>query len=116
MHAASLQPQNVDLMAATGETTHLFRAGLNYATNPTEVGVAHETRFAGDSNYTLYGLIRYNFDLITGFSVFPLQVFTLIGMAVSFFSFIFVMYLMLRRLIVGPEVEGVFTCLPSCFS
>ncbi len=106
----------VDLMAATGETTTFIPAlALNYASNPTEVGVAHETRFAGTSNYTLYGLIRYNFDLITGFSVFPLQVFTLIGMLVSFFSFVFVIYLALRRLIVGPEVEGVFTLFAILF-
>jgi len=106
----------VDLMASTGEmTTFIPALALNYATNPTEVGVAHETRFAGESNYTLYRLIRYNFDLVTGFSVFPLQVFTLIGMAISFFSFIFVVFLFLRRLIVGPEVEGVFTLFAIMF-
>ena len=71
----------VDLMVSTGESTTFIPAlALNYASNPAEVGVAHETRFAGESNYNLYKLIRYNFDLVTGFSVFPLQVFTMIGM------------------------------------
>ncbi len=106
----------VDLMAATGEATTFIPAlALNYASHPTEVGVAHENRFGGESNYSLYGLIRYNFDLVTGFSLFPLQVFTLIGMGVSFFSFLFVLYLGLRRLIVGPEVEGVFTLFAIMF-
>ncbi len=106
----------VDLMAATGETTTFIPAlALNYAANPTEVGVAHETRFAGESNYNLYKLIRYNFDLVTGFSVFPLQVFTMIGMLISFLSFLFVMYLIVRRFIVGPEVEGVFTLFAIMF-
>lgn len=106
----------VDLMASTEEmNTFIPALALNYATNPTEVGVAHESRFGGESNYTLYGLIRYNFDLVTGFSVFPLQVFTLIGMAVSFFSFLFVIFLFLRRLIVGPEVQGVFTLFAILF-
>ncbi len=106
----------VDLMAATGETTTFIPAlALNYAANPTEVGVAHETRFAGESNYNLYKLIRYNFDLVTGFSVFPLQVFTMIGMLISFLSFLFVIFLIARRLIVGPEVEGVFTLFAIMF-
>jgi len=106
----------VDLMASTGETTTFIPAlALNYAVNPTEVGVAHASRLAGQSNYNFYGLIRYNFDLITGFSLFPLQAITLIGMAVSILSFLFVMFLFMRRLIVGPEVEGVFTLFAILF-
>jgi len=106
----------VDLMASTGESTTFIPAlALNYATNPVEVGVAHETRFAGESNYSLYKLIRYNFDLITGFSVFPLQVFTLIGIGVSVCSFLFVIFLLARRFVVGPEVEGVFTLFAILF-
>ncbi len=106
----------VDLMASTGETTTFIPAlALNYAINPTEVGVAHEERFAGTSNYTFYGLIRYNFDLITGFSLFPLQVFTFIGISVSFISFIFVLFLSIRRIIIGPEAEGIFTLFAILF-
>jgi len=106
----------VDLMVATGETTTFIPAlALNYSSNPVEVGVAHETRFAGESNYNLYKLIRYNFDLVTGFSVFPLQVFTMIGMLISFLSFLFVVFLIARRFIVGPEVEGVFTLFAIMF-
>ena len=106
----------VDLMASTGEVTTFIPAlALNYAMNPTEVGVAHEPRFAGTSNYSFYGLIRYNFDLVTGFSLFPLQVFTMIGMLISFLSFLFVMFLIIRRLMVGPEVEGVFTLFAIMF-
>ena len=40
-----------------------------YAMNPIEVPIAHEERFAGRSKYSMYSLIRLNFDLITGFSV-----------------------------------------------
>jgi undecaprenyl-phosphate 4-deoxy-4-formamido-L-arabinose transferase len=54
-------------------------------------------------------LIRLNFDLVTGFSIMPLQMFSLIGMALSIFSALFVVYLAIRRVIVGPEAEGLFT-------
>jgi undecaprenyl-phosphate 4-deoxy-4-formamido-L-arabinose transferase len=80
-----------------------------YAMNPIEVPIAHEERYAGQSKYSLYGLIRLNFDLITGFSVVPLQLFSMVGMAVSTLSALLVIYLFVRRIILGPEAEGVFT-------
>ncbi len=80
-----------------------------YAMNPIEVPIAHEERYAGQSKYSLYSLIRLNFDLITGFSVVPLQLFSMVGMAVSTLSALLVIYLFVRRIVVGPEAEGVFT-------
>lgn len=106
----------VDIMASSYEATPFIPAlALSYASNPIEVGVAHEERSAGESSYNFYKLIRYNFDLVTGFSLFPLQVFTLLGMVISFCSFFFVVFLFIRRLIVGPEVEGVFTLFAILF-
>lgn len=106
----------VDLMVSTGEASTFIPAlALTYAANPTEVGVAHAERSAGTSSYNFYKLIRYNFDLVTGFSVFPLQVFTMVGLLISMCSFGFVVFLLLRRLIVGPEVEGVFTLFAIMF-
>ena len=80
-----------------------------YAMRPIEVPIAHEERFAGRSKYSLYSLIRLNFDLITGFSVVPLQLFSMVGMAVSFLSALFFVYLIVRRILIGSEAEGVFT-------
>src|SRR5271169_3385877 len=80
-----------------------------YAMNPVEVPIAHEERHAGRSKYSLYSLIRLNFDLITGFSAVPLQLYSMAGMAVSILSALLVVYLFVRRLIVGPEAEGLFT-------
>ena len=80
-----------------------------YAMRPIEVPIAHEERYAGQSKYSLYSLIRLNFDLVTGFSVVPLQLFSMVGMAVSAFSALLVVYLFVRRLLVGPEAEGLFT-------
>jgi undecaprenyl-phosphate 4-deoxy-4-formamido-L-arabinose transferase len=80
-----------------------------YAMKPIEVPIAHEERFAGRSKYSMYSLIRLNFDLITGFSVVPLQLFSMVGMAVAVLSAFMVLYLFVRRIIVGPEAEGLFT-------
>ncbi len=80
-----------------------------YAANPAELGIKHEERTLGKSNYNLYKLIRYNFDLMTGFSVAPLQIFTIFGMVVSFFSLALVGIIAFRRIFYGPESEGLFT-------
>ena len=86
-----------------------------YAGNPTEITVEHEARAAGTSKYSLFKLIHLNFDLMTSFSVVPLQFFSFTGMGIAVVSFIFVLYLALRRLIIGPEVEGVFTLFAIVF-
>lgn len=86
-----------------------------YARRPADVEVKHEERAAGESKYPLSKLIRLNFDLMTGFSLAPLQLFSMIGMATSVVSTLFVVYLAVRRLIVGPEAEGVFTLFGIAF-
>lgn len=80
-----------------------------YAANPTEIQVAHEARAAGTSKYPLYKLVNLNFDLLTGLSLAPLQVFSILGFAISAASFLLVLYLALRRLVIGAEAEGLFT-------
>ena len=100
----------VESIVASGETSTFIPAlAYSFAASPAEVEVEHAARQAGVSKYRLYDLVRLNFDLMTGFSVVPLQVFTVFGMIVSVLATIFVIYLFIRRLMVGPEAEGVFT-------
>ena len=89
--------------------TFIPALAYTFASRPTEIEVEHEERAAGESKYSLYSLIRLNFDLMTGFSVVPLQVFSLSGIAISLLSTLFVIYLAIRRLVLGPEAEGLFT-------
>lgn len=98
-----------NIVASKEASTFIPALAHSFAANPAEVEVEHAARAAGESKYRIYDLIRLNFDLMTGFSVVPLQVFTLIGMVVSALSLLFVIYLFIRRLVVGPEAEGVFT-------
>jgi undecaprenyl-phosphate 4-deoxy-4-formamido-L-arabinose transferase len=106
----------VDAINQTHDTsTYIPALAYSFAHNPTEVEVAHEERFAGESKYSLYKLIQLNFDLMTGFSTAPLQMFSLIGICISFLSIAFVIFLAIRRLVVGPEAEGVFTLFGIAF-
>src|SRR4030095_12762185 len=69
-------------------STYIPALAYTFAANPAEVDVAHEERVAGESKYSLYKLIRLNFDLITGFSLVPLQLFSMFGMLVSLLALI----------------------------
>jgi len=100
----------VDIINASRETTTFIPAlGRKFASNPAEMQISHKEREHGESKYGLAQLIRLNFDLMTSFSLAPLQLVTMGGMAISILSFLLVSYMALRRLIIGPEVEGVFT-------
>jgi undecaprenyl-phosphate 4-deoxy-4-formamido-L-arabinose transferase len=96
-------------------STFIPALAYSFAQHPTEIEVAHEERHAGESKYSMYSLIRLNFDLMTGFSLVPLQWFSMLGMGVSLMSALFVMFLAIRRIVVGPEAEGVFTLFGIAF-
>jgi len=106
----------VDTINACREiNTFIPALAYTFAQRPTEIEVAHEERVAGESKYSLYSLIRLNFDLVTGFSVLPLQLFSFSGILISTLSILFVLFLAVRRLILGPEAEGVFTLFGIAF-
>jgi undecaprenyl-phosphate 4-deoxy-4-formamido-L-arabinose transferase len=96
-------------------TTFIPALAQTFASNPTEIEVGHAERTEGESKYSFYNLIRLNFDLMTGFSVVPLQLFALFGFITSLLSVAFATFLLIRRFIVGAEVEGVFTLFAILF-
>ncbi len=102
--------QVIDAIVRSGAiNTFIPALAYSFSSNPTEVGVKHEERHAGVSNYSFYMLIRLNFDLITGFSLAPLQYFTMFAGLCSAGSFLLVLVLAYRRLFLGAEAEGIFT-------
>lgn len=100
----------VDTLNACREANTFIPAlAYTFAASPTEIEVPHSPRAAGESKYSLYRLIRLNFDLVTGFSTVPLQWFSLIGTVLSLLSGALFVILLVRRFVLGSEVEGVFT-------
>ncbi|HEY5862374.1 MAG TPA: glycosyltransferase [Casimicrobiaceae bacterium] len=97
----------VAAIAASREVSTFIPAlAYTYAHRPVEVEVAHEERAAGESKYSLYRLIRLNFDLVTGFSLVPLQMFSIFGMVVSVGSVIVYMIVIIERVVLGGWREG----------
>jgi undecaprenyl-phosphate 4-deoxy-4-formamido-L-arabinose transferase len=97
-------------------STFIPALAQSFARRPTEIVVAHAPRRHGASAYSLYRLVRLNFDLMTGFSLVPLQVFGLLGTVVAVGGVAFGLFLFVRRLVVGAEVEGVFTLFAILFT
>jgi len=114
-----LRAYSRDIVAAINScrevNTFIPALAYTFAQRPAEIEVAHEERAAGESKYSLYNLVRLNFDLVTGFSVMPLQLFSLSGIVIALLSIVFVIFLAVRRLVVGPEAEGVFTLFGIAF-
>ena len=96
-------------------STFVPALGYTFARNPVEIEVGHAERAVGQSKYSLYSLIRLNFDLMTGFSVVPLQFFSMGGIVISLISLLGFIGLVIRRLVHGSEAEGVFTLFAIAF-
>jgi undecaprenyl-phosphate 4-deoxy-4-formamido-L-arabinose transferase len=108
----------VDAIVRSGATNTFIPAlAYSFASQPTEVDVRHEERHAGVSNYSLYKLIRLNFDLITSFSIAPLEYFTLFALGCSGLSLALVAVLLVRRFALNLDREtfGVFTLFAILF-
>lgn len=96
-------------------STFVTVLAYNFASNPIDVPVKHESRKEGISKYNFWKLVHYSLDLFTSSTLIPLHIFTIFGFFVSGLSFCLVFYLVIRRIIIGPEVEGVFTLFAILF-
>jgi len=101
----------------TENTTFVPALAYTFASRPTEIDVRHEDRVAGESKYSMYRLIKLNFDLMTGFSTVPMQLYSALGFFVSMVSILFGVALVVRRLIGGAEAaeQGMFTLFALAF-
>jgi len=90
-------------------STYIPALAYTFASNPVEVDVAHEERAAGESKYSFYKLVRLNFDLVTGFSLLPLQLFSLFGIAVAILSVLVYLVVMAKRVVADAPVTTLAT-------
>jgi undecaprenyl-phosphate 4-deoxy-4-formamido-L-arabinose transferase len=107
-----LRAYSRDIIDAINEcrevSTFIPALAYTFARQPAEVEVAHEPRAAGESKYSLYSLIRLNFDLVTGFSVVPLQMFSLFGIVVALASVLVYIVVMVERMLAGDSALRIF--------
>ena len=72
------------------------------ARRPTEIPIGHEARVAGKSRYSPLRFMRLGFDLMTGFSLVPIQLVSLAGVGVSLVGIAFGFYPALKASQLDP--------------
>jgi glycosyltransferase involved in cell wall biosynthesis len=70
------------------------------------IRVRHEPRATGESGYTVGKLIRHAFNLMTGFSTFPLQVASLAGFVFMLFGLSVLAWVLIHYILYGSAVPG----------
>jgi len=108
-----LRAYSRDIVRAINESrevsTFIPALAYTYSRSPAEVEVAHEERAAGKSKYPFYRLVRLNFDLVTAFSVVPLQLFSLFGIGVAVISVLVYLSVMAERVVSGEPLTALRT-------
>ena len=77
----------------------------------TDVLLDSADRVAGKSSWNMWKLFRFGIDGIVSFSTAPLHLATWLGLIISFFAFVYLIYVLVKTLIVGDPVAGFPTLL-----
>lgn len=97
----------VDTVVECDEKAAFVPALANsFAKRVTEIPVSHEKRAAGESKYNLLRLATLSLNLITGFSLAPIQALSLVGLGIFLLDALFALILFAHRIIYGPQQEG----------
>lgn len=85
--------------------------GVLFGSKVAEVKISHEARKRSGSRYNIFRLVRLNYDLMTGFSLLPIQTLTFLGFTISIAGFGLSLYLIVKSFIIKtPErLEAVYT-------
>ena len=70
------------------------------------VTLRHHPRTEGKSNYTLRKLVLHAVTLMTGYSIWPLQVASIVGFGFTVFGIFVFAYVLIRLLVEGHSVPG----------
>jgi undecaprenyl-phosphate 4-deoxy-4-formamido-L-arabinose transferase len=100
----------IDHINMCSESSSFIPALANtFARRIVEIEVAHAERKKGQTKYGIFKLLRLNFDLMTSFSLLPIQFIGVLGSIIAALGLLFALFLFIRRLVLGPESEGAFT-------
>ena len=80
---------------------------LSWGTNSfTAIPVGHNERKIGKSNYTFRKLVQHALNMLTGFSILPLQIASIIGFILSLFGLGVLIFVVGRFVFQGSPVPG----------
>ena len=80
---------------------------LTWGTNNfSAIKVQHFPRKFGKSNYSFIRLVNHAINMMTGFSVFPLRIASILGLGFSFFGLLVLIFIIVEFLAYGSIVKG----------
>jgi len=71
-----------------------------------EVMFDRDDRISGKSSFNLFRLTNLAIEGITSFTIAPLRISTIIGLIVSMFAFIYMVFVLLKAILYGDPVQG----------
>lgn len=90
-----------------GEQHHFFGALVNWLGFPTtSIDVQHGKRFAGESSYDFCKLCKLAINAIISYSYKPLRISVNLGLLLSFASFFYGIYIVIRAILFGTPILG----------
>ena len=105
------------MLLCNERSTFIPVLGNSFARRASEIPVKHDERASGASKYSLWKLINLQFNLLTCMTTFPLRMLSILGGIVSMLGIGLGIYLIVMRIIHGPEwaVNGVFSLFAVLF-
>jgi len=77
------------------------------------IGYNQNERLAGETKWSFFKLLNLAVNGITSFSVLPLRLATIIGFCVSFFSFAYAFFFIVKTILYGESIQGFPTIIVS---
>lgn len=97
----------IDAMCRLTEKNRYVRGLVSWVGfKQASVEYVREERFAGETKYPLKKMLKFAGDAITSFSYKPLKLAGYLGYAVSALSFLYLIYVVIRKLVVGDFGAG----------
>ena len=91
-------------LSETNRNTKAFYSWIGFSKK--EITYRRQARAAGKTKLRWGTLIKHAIDGITSFTTAPLRFATILGLAISLASFIFILFVVIRTLIHGPDTSG----------
>jgi undecaprenyl-phosphate 4-deoxy-4-formamido-L-arabinose transferase len=107
----------VDLMLSFTERHRYLPAVVAWLGVPVkEIPIAHDPRGTQGTRYRLSGLVELLFDLVTGYSIFPLRLLTAVGVLASVGGFVGTVSFIVYRVVAGAGVSGTVSAFALVFA
>lgn len=97
----------VDAILELGESNRFTKGIYSWVGFKTKwIEFENVERVAGETKWSFFGLLRYSFEAILGFSTAPLSFVISLGFIVTAFAFILIIFVVVRTLLFGDPTNG----------